>query len=98
MPRTTSVVKGKHGPGVARERARIRRLVNALPDQELSAAGRYLEYLRDMGDPLLRALRNAPFDDEPTTPEEEEAVAEARAQYGGGEGRPWEEVREELGV
>ncbi len=84
--------------GLLSRARRIRRLVNELPDEELSAAGRYLEYLRDMGDPLDRALRNAPFDDEPTTPEEAAAVAEARAQYRRGEGRPWEEVREELGV
>ena len=53
--------------------------------KELPVARRYLEYLRNMGDPVLRALMEAPEDDE-----------EARQEYRRGEARPWEEVREEL--
>ena len=53
------------------------RLVDVLPESELNAARRYLEYLRDLGDPVLRALREAPQDDEPETKDEQSAVAEA---------------------
>ena len=84
------------GTTPASERTRGRRLVNELPESELAAAERYLEYLRDMGDPLLRALANALVDNEPTTPEDEAAAAEGWEQYLRGEARPWEEVRNDL--
>jgi hypothetical protein len=78
----------------------IHALVDALPDSELQAAQRYLEYLRDTGNehPLLRALRNAPLDDEPYTDEERAAVAEARAEMGAGKGIPHEEVKRMFGL
>lgn len=52
-------------------RERIHRLVDELPDDELDAAKRYLQYLRDHGDPFARALADAPEDDEQTSPEED---------------------------
>jgi hypothetical protein len=72
------------------------RLVDELPESELHAAKRFLEYLRNMGDPMLQALMEAPYDDEPTTPEEDEGAREAWQEYLRGEARPWEEVRKEL--
>jgi hypothetical protein len=76
----------------------LHRLVDELPEGELHAARRYLEFLKGLSeDPLLEALENAPWDDEPETPEEAAAVEEARKEYRKGKGRPWEEVREELG-
>src|SRR5918911_289979 len=40
---------------------RLHQLVDELPDDEVLAAQRYLEYLRDIGtDPVLRALVRAP--------------------------------------
>ena len=74
----------------------LHRLVDELPQKELHGAKRFLEYLRNMGDPLLQALMEAPEDDEPTTPEEDEGAKEARREYLRGEARPWEDVREEL--
>lgn len=61
----------------------LRRLVDDLPDDmpsdELLAAKRFLEYLRQRwADPVVRALDNAPFDDESISEEEEAAVKEAR--------------------
>ena len=53
------------------------RLVDELPESEINAARRYLEYLRNLGDPVLRALKEAPEDDEPETEEERAAVAQA---------------------
>ena len=52
----------------------LHRLVDELPEEELHGAKRYLEYLRNMGDPVLRALREAPIDDEPSSPEERTAL------------------------
>ena len=74
----------------------LHRLVDELPQKELHGAKRFLEYLRNMGDPLLQALMEAPEDEEPTTPEEDEGAKEAWREYLRGEARPWEDVREEL--
>ncbi len=74
----------------------LHRLVDELPKKELPVAKRYLEYLRNMGDPVLRAFMEAPEDDEEETEEERALVQEARQEYLRGETRPWEEVRKEL--
>ena len=74
----------------------LHRLIDELPQRELAAAARYLAYLRDLGDPLLRELWATPFDDEPTTREEDEGVADAWQEYLRGEARLWEDVRNEL--
>ena len=73
-------------------------LIEALPDTEVEAARRYLQYLRDMGDPVLRSARNAPLDDEPETDEERAAVQEAREAAARGEALTDEELRRELGL
>ncbi len=77
-------------------RHRLRRIIDELPDQELAAAHRYLEYLRLMSDPLVRALVGAAEDDEPETPEEAEAVREAREDVLHGRVLPHEEARRQL--
>ena len=74
----------------------LHRLVDELPEKELPVAKRYLEYLRNMGDPVLRSFMEAPEDDEEETEEETAMIEEARQEYLRGEARPWEEVREEL--
>ena len=74
----------------------LHRLVDELPKKELPVAKRYLEYLRNMGDPGLRAMLEAPEDDEPTTPEEEKGAEEARQEYMRGEGISMEEAKREL--
>lgn len=55
----------------------VHHLIDQIPEDDLAAAARYLEYLRDKGDPFLYALVNAPEDDEEETSEEAAAVAEA---------------------
>lgn len=49
----------------------LHRLVDELPDSELFSAKRFLEHLRNMGDPLVRKLMEAPYSD----PTEEELAA-----------------------
>lgn len=61
---------------------RLHRPVDELPESEL--------------EPLLRALRSAPEDDEPETPEEAAAVQTARKEVDRGETVPWEDVRRRL--
>ena len=56
---------------------RLHQLVEQLPEEELYAAQRYLTYLQEQGDPLLRRLMLAPPDDEPETEGERQAVTEA---------------------
>lgn len=47
---------------------------------------------------MLRALENAPEDDEPVTPEEEEAIREALEDIEARRVRSLEEVEKELGL
>jgi hypothetical protein len=58
---------------------RLHHLVDELPESKYKLAERILEDLRDVGlsDPLLRALLAAPYDDEPESEEERQAVKEA---------------------
>jgi hypothetical protein len=74
----------------------LHRLVDELPESEVPAAKRYLEYLRNLGDPMTQALMEAPCDDEPTTPEEDAAAAEAWQEYLRGEALSAEEAKREL--
>ena len=74
----------------------LHRLVDELPECELYGAKRFLEYLRNMGDPVLRALMEAPYDDEPTTPEEDKGAEEAWQEYRRGKAISAEEAKREL--
>ncbi|MBI4504563.1 MAG: hypothetical protein HY691_03430 [Chloroflexi bacterium] len=74
-------------------RADLRRLVDQLPEGELHAARRFLEYLRCAGAPVLRAFTEAPLDDEPETEEERAAVEEARRDFAAGRVVTHEEVK-----
>ena len=75
----------------------IHRLVDEVPESALPEILRRLELLRlAETDPFVRALMNAPIDDEPYTDEERAEDEEARREYLRGEGRPWEEVRGDL--
>ena len=69
----------------------LRRLVDELPTDELPAARRFLEYLRDRGDPVAHAFRTAPVVDEPFTPKEERSVQEAEREVAEGRSVPFEE-------
>jgi hypothetical protein len=77
-------------------REELHRLIDELPECEMHAARRFLEYLRNMGDPVLRSLMEAPEDDEPTTPEEDQGAKEAWQEYLRGEAISAEEAKREL--
>ena len=72
------------------------RLVDELPENEVQSARRYLEYLRNLGDPVLKALLEAPDDDEPEEEEERVAVAEAQKDLAAGRMVTSDTVRNEI--
>ena len=55
-----------------------------------------LDYLASRRDALAELLENAPLDHEPTTPEEEDGLREAREQVARGEVVSAEEIRREF--
>lgn len=77
-------------------KAKLHQLVDELPGSELDAAARFLAYLRDMADPFERMLNEAPEDDEPTTPEEDQTADEAWEEYRRGEYISAEQAKHEL--
>lgn len=59
----------------------VYQLVDALSEHELRMAKQLLERLQDDSvDPMLKALASAPYDDEPSTPDEDQSCKEAWAQ------------------
>jgi hypothetical protein len=76
----------------------LHRLIDELPESELAAAERFLQYLRTMADPVLRALLDAPLDDAPETAEESRLAQEARDELAQGEMGTLEEVRQAVGL
>ena len=78
-------------------RERLRRLVEFLPQAELHAAERYLEFLVGP-DPGIRAVVHAPWDDEPLTDEDRKAIEEGRRDIEEGKGIPHSEIRAKFGL
>jgi hypothetical protein len=72
----------------------LHRLIDVLPDQH---AEQLLAGLRDH-DPVAVSLAPAPIDDEPLTPEDEAALAEAEADVARGDLLSTDELRRELGL
>ena len=74
---------------------KLRQAIEELSEAEASETLRHLAQ-RQPPDPLMEFLDNAPEDDEPTNPEEEEGLREAIAQAERGDTIPLEELRREL--
>jgi hypothetical protein len=83
---------------VASRRERLHRLVDDMHEGELEMVETFVDFVHERGDPLLRKLMNAPYDDEPVTPEEEEAVREAWEAVEAGDVYTMEEVKRDLGL
>ena len=79
-------------------KATLHQLIEELPASEPVAAERFLAYRRDMADPVRRGLLTAPWDDEPETEGEPQALQEARNQLARRDVYPPDEVRRELGL
>jgi hypothetical protein len=79
---------------VVTTKERLHRLVDELSDDD---AERALGLVKtEFEDPVLRAFRDAPEDDEPLTPEEEAALERSRQEYRHGEGVPLDSIRHEF--
>ena len=78
-------------------RDEMHELIDALTDEELLVARRYIGFLRSgYTDMLQWVLDTAPEDDEPTTPEEDAGAAEAREDIRQGRTVSMEEVKRML--
>jgi hypothetical protein len=82
----------------AKAKERLYRLVDQIPEDEVHAAERYLEYLAEHGDPFIRALIMAPDEDEPLSDEDRQALEEGRRALAEGDVVTDEELRAELGI
>jgi hypothetical protein len=77
------------------EREQLYSLIERLPASEVHSALRYMEYLLEQGeDPVARALREAPVDDEPLDPEELKEIKDALADVAAGRVFTHQEVLE----
>jgi len=80
-------------------REALHKLIDELPECDLGTVQLLIEWrnhLRD--DRVALLLATVPEDDEPLTPEEEEALAEADEAIARGEVHSLDEVRRELGL
>lgn len=78
------------------ERATLHLLIDSLPQEDLTTAGRLLAGLAVTADPLERALLLAPPDDEPDTDDEDRGLTEARRELARGKGISTEELELDL--
>ena len=76
----------------------IKDLIDGMPPDELLVIKRFIQYVRDLEDPFLRNLAEAPWDDEPLSDEDIAALAEGDADIKAGRLIPAEEVYRELGL
>ena len=76
----------------------LHRLVDDLPETEISRAERLLEVLKETAEPPRYTLENAPEDDEAETPKEAAAVAEAWRDHREGKSLTTEELKRDLGL
>jgi hypothetical protein len=75
---------------------KLRRTVEELSEAEAQDTLGFIVHRRDKRDALAELFERAPLDDEPTTPEEDEGVREAREQILRGEVLSADEIRREI--
>jgi hypothetical protein len=76
----------------------LHRLIDDLPESEIDRAERLLQVLKETAEPPLYRLDDAPEDEEPETPEEAAAAAEAWRQHREGKSLSTEALKHELGI
>lgn len=81
-------------------RKELHELIDTLPDSAVEKVRDLIKerFEGEADDPVRRALDNAPIDDEPETPEEAAAVAEAREAIARGEVVSHDEMKRRLGL
>ena len=84
------------GSGVSRSRDILHDLVDRIPEEDLPAAKRFLEYLAVS--PAYRAALCAAPDDEPVTEADATAIARAREEVRAGKVISHDEILREFGL
>ena len=79
-------------------RQELKDLIDCVPTDELTVVKRYIQYVIDMQDPVLRSLLDAPVDDEPTSESDVAMLQEAREDIAAGRLTPAKELYRELGI
>ena len=79
-------------------RQELKDLIDCVPTDELIVVKRFIQYVVDMQDPVLRSLLDAPVDDEPTSESDVAMLQEARADIAAGRLTPAKELYRELGI
>lgn len=79
-------------------RAELKRMIDGLPNSEIHAARRYLQFLSYHNDTLAWSLDHAPYDDEPITEEDWEAISEANEDIAAGRVVSHGQIKKELGL
>jgi hypothetical protein len=79
-------------------REQLHALAEDLPEVDLPTAQRVLEALRATTDPMLRALAEAPIDDEPDDDDFDGGLTEALAEVRAGQTIDHEEVKRLIGL
>jgi hypothetical protein len=74
----------------------LHQLIDRIPEEDLPAARRFLEYLAT--DPAYRAAFSAPTDDEPVSEEDAAAVERAQAEIRAGKVVSHDEILREFGL
>ncbi len=77
-------------------RTRLYRLVDRLPEAEIHAAERFLEYLAAHGDPLVRVAIAAQEEDEELSERGRRLLDEGREDFAAGRTHTLDEVKREL--
>jgi hypothetical protein len=80
---------------MAADKQHAHELIDQLPPSQVPAAIGMLESLLD---PVSRAIKNAPLDDEPLSPQDEKSLAEASEWSKHNRATPHEEFLTELGI
>ena len=78
------------------DRDSLHRLIERIPDADLLAARRFLEYL--VVSPAFRAAQTAPLDDEEIAPADEEAMRRSHADIDAGKISLHDDVLREFGL
>ena len=77
---------------------RLRELVDEYSEHHVEAADRYLRSLRNRDDPVIRAMRAAPVDDEALGDGDRKAIEDGRRDIAAGSGIPDDQIRRKLGL
>lgn len=81
----------------ANSKERLYRLIDLIPEREVHAAERYIEYLAEHGDPFIRKLMALPEDDEELSEEGHRLLDEGYEDLRAGRTHTLDEVKQELG-